>query len=128
MKKSTGQIFTASLLYLVIFLVGYFSTEEKGENWRLVALVIITCHIYLSAIIINEKQLGAMFAFGREVCDLESGFNFAFWPFCYVRRETKNIVQLEIGVLTEEEKKKAITLKSSDSVYLLEDPFYLNWG
>ena len=118
----------AGALYPIIFLVGLIFTLTSSKMSWLVALVVIACHIILSLVIINEKQLGAMFIFGRAIADLESGLHFAFWPFCYIRRETKNIVQLEIGVLTEEEKRKAAALESSASVFLLEDPFYINWG
>lgn len=118
----------AVVLYPNVFAVGLILTKIVSEMSWLVALVVIFCHIILSLVIINEKQLGAMFIFGQAIDDLESGLHFAFWPVCYIRRETKNIVQLEIGVLTEEEKKKAAALESSASVFLLEDPFYVNWG
>ncbi|OHB15390.1 MAG: hypothetical protein A2431_03865 [Candidatus Zambryskibacteria bacterium RIFOXYC1_FULL_39_10] len=127
-NQQWGQIFAAIVMYVIIIVIGTFISDEKGEKWWLVALAISICHIYLSAEDINERQLGAMFTLGQPAGDLESGPYFAFWPFCYIRKETKNVVQLEIGVLTPEEKKKAAGLENSASVFLLEDPFYLNWG
>lgn len=128
MKKSWVQVTIASLLYLIILVTGFAITQKDGEKWWAVALVVIACHVYLSIVVINERQLGAMFILGRAICDLDSGARFAFWPLCYVRRETKNIIQIEIGVLTDEEREKAKGLESSASLYLLEDPLFVNWG
>ena len=127
-KQRLVSIIIALILYLIMFGIGYINTKDDGEKWWIVAFAVIACHIYLSIVVINERQLGAMFILGRAICDLKSGPHFAFWPLCYVRRETKNIVQLEIGILTDKEREKAISLESSMSVYVLEDPFYLNWG
>ena len=127
-NQQWGQISTAIVMYVIIIVIGTFISDEKGEKWWLVAFAISICHIYLSIEDINERQLGAMFTLGQAAGDLVSGPYFAFWPFCYIRKETKNVVQLEIGVLTPEEKKKAVSLENSASVFLLEDPFYLNWG
>lgn len=127
-NQKRGQIYTAIAMYLIIIVTGIFISEENGEKWWLVAFVISICHIYLSIEDINERELGAMFILGQATGDLVSGPYFAFWPFCYIRKATKNVVQLEIGVLTPEEKKKAAALEDSASVFLLEDPFYLNWG
>jgi len=127
-SKGWFQIIVALSLYLAIFFVGYHYTEPGGEKWWVATLAVIACHIFLSIVVINERQLGAMFVLGHAIRDLKSGPHFAFWPLCYVRRETKNIIQIEIGVLTEAEKAKATTLVSSESIYLLEDPFYVNWG
>jgi len=119
----------AAVVYPIALVIGFKLTSTfDGEKWWIVALVAIAGHIFLSFGVINERQLGAMFIFGRAVGDLESGLYFAFWPFCYVRKETKNIVQIEIGVLTEEERQKAKTLEASASVYLMEDPLRVNWG
>jgi regulator of protease activity HflC (stomatin/prohibitin superfamily) len=122
------QMIIAFFLYLSMFVIGLRNTGRGGEEWWVVSLTAIACHIYLSIVVINERQLGAMFILGRAIRDIESGPHFAFWPFCYVRRETKNMIQIEIGVLTDEEKKKAKELESSASLYLLEDPLYVNWG
>ena len=124
-----AQIGVALALYAIILMIGITNTKEGGEKWWTVAVVAIACHMYLSIIVINERQLGAMFILGRAVGDLESGPHFAFWPLCYVHRATQNIIQLEIGVPdTPEEKRKAALLVSSESKYLLEDPLYVNWG
>jgi regulator of protease activity HflC (stomatin/prohibitin superfamily) len=128
MRKNWGQIVFAVVLYMIILAIGFIITKDGGEKWWAVALIVIACHIYLSIVIINERQLGAMFILGRAIDDFESGPHFVFWPICYIRRETKNIIQLEIGVLTDKEREKASRLESSESLYLLEDPFYVNWG
>lgn len=123
------QVIVAFILYLIVLLIGYyFTTKESSVCWWAVALVAMVCHIALSIVVVNERQLGAVFLLGKPLGDIGSGPHFVFWPFCYIRKGTRNIIQLEIGVLTEEERKKAALLEKSESVYLLEDPFFVNWG
>lgn len=127
--RNWSQVFVASILYLIVLLIGYYLTNKESPIcWWAVALVAIVCHIALSIVVVNERQLGAVFLLGKSLGDIGSGPHFVFWPFCYIRKGTRNIIQLEIGVLTEEERKKAALLEKSESVFLLEDPFFLNWN
>lgn len=128
MNNRFGQIFWAVCLYIIIIYAGIFATKMHGKAWWFVALALLVSHILLSIVTVGERELGALFFWGRARQDLESGPHFAFWPFCYIRKETKNLIQLEIGVLDESEKQKAKALESSISVYLLEDPLRVNWG
>jgi regulator of protease activity HflC (stomatin/prohibitin superfamily) len=131
-EKLAGQ----SWIQIIIAFVLYSGVLIAVKDWR-IALVAIAIHVYLSIVSINERQLGAMFFWGKPIKDsrsktgfkdLDSGPYFAFWPFFYIRTATKNVVQIEIGVLEEGEKEKAKKLEDSVSVYLLEDPLRVNWG
>lgn len=125
--NSGGQIFLAVMLYLIILVIGFIATT-KDEQWWAVSLVLVASHFSLSFSFLNERQLGASFRVGKDITDLGPGLYFAFWPFWYIRKETRNIIQLEIGLLEPEEREKAKDLQTSMSVYLLEDPLRVNWG
>ncbi|MBN2094015.1 MAG: hypothetical protein JW740_01440 [Candidatus Zambryskibacteria bacterium] len=127
-KGILAQYIGSGIIYLFILILGFLNTQDNGIDWRIIASVFVVCHIFLSIVIIRERELGALFFLGKPIADISSGPHFAFWPAVYVRRETRNIIQIEIGVLTPEERQKAEALKSSESVYLFEDPFYVNWG
>ena len=137
MKKHTGLVVSVTSLglsvgiYVALFLgasLYQYLVETSEIDLRIVAGAICLAHFVLSATIINERQRGAMFTLGLPICDLESGPYFAFFPLFYIRTATRNIVQIEIGVLTPEEREKAKTLESSASVFLFEEPLHINWA
>ncbi len=129
-KAHFRSLIVAGVIYtmaIVVALSGSF--DNKYINVPVIITAFCAFHLVVSIMLINERELGAMFFLGRPLGDLnESGPYFAFWPFVYIRKATRNIVQIEIGVLTPEEKQKAKALEGSASLFLFEDPLHVNWS
>jgi regulator of protease activity HflC (stomatin/prohibitin superfamily) len=57
-----------------------------------------------------------------------SGPHFALWPLFYVRRETKNSIQVHFGTVDENTRERADMSDDSDSWYVMIEPVRINWG
>jgi regulator of protease activity HflC (stomatin/prohibitin superfamily) len=58
----------------------------------------------------------------------KSGPHYAVWPFFYVRRATRNSIQVDFGTLDEDTVARADRSEESISWFVMREPIRINWG
>lgn len=129
--QSWTSIIMALVVYSIAFFIGLYNTEEKGENWWLVSLAVIGCHIFLSIKTVKPNEWGALLFLNRAMKQLRDGPVFAFWPFFDVVTEVRTVFQVIVGTAPTDKDGKPIeeAVQAEEGVTILRErePFRVNF-
>lgn len=125
--------FVATAIYAALILVSGFTIPTP---YSVVSIILIMglafCHLVIGSIkVINEQELALLIFFGVILKPWSSGPHYALAPFYYVRRETKNSIQVDFGTLDDkkvQEIERARRAEKSQSWYVMTEPVRINWG
>ncbi len=122
-----------SILYVLLLLVSLIKQLAIGGiHWWVVVVGVATWHFGIMSIhVIREYERAVLVFFGLILKEWGSGPHFALWPFYYVRRATRNSVQVDFGTIDEKSKgdiERAKKAELSVSWYVMEEPVRINWG
>jgi len=129
-KKLT--VATIGVYTALLVVVGTVAPEEYKAPVITLVVTLAFCHMVIGSIkVIREQELALLVFFGVILKQWKSGPHYALAPFFYIRRETKNSIQVDFGTLDEkkiQEIQRAQRAKSSQSWYVMTEPVRINWG
>jgi regulator of protease activity HflC (stomatin/prohibitin superfamily) len=120
-------------IYVALFVVAWFKTSPDSIiKWWMLVITAAFCHLVLGSFkIIREQEMAVLIFYGTILKEWKSGLHYALWPFFYIRKETKNSIQVDFGTLDDkkvEEIERARRAESSQSWYVMTEPVRIIWG
>lgn len=87
------------------------------------------CHMVIASItVVREQELAVLIFFGVILKRWDRGLHYALAPFYYVRKETRNSIQVDFGTVDEKDIDRVRRAKGSVSWLVMPEPVRIDWG